>query len=115
MLLVSCNQEVYHQVTGGEFTVNFSDQRHIKKAEELATYFRNNGLLTGERQDIGLFKEDHTWNVCLIATENSGEIGFETRKLLLELRDSISSQIFQNEMVSIHLTDNKFKVLHVIE
>lgn len=114
-LATSCNQSEYHQIQGGNLTIHFADPKHQSKAERLALYFKEHQLIASETQDVGLFKENDTWQVRLIALDEKLSLDFNEQKLLNELQLDLSAVVFNNEQVVIQLCNNQFNVLQELE
>lgn len=114
LLFASCEGNSYHQIKGGEFTVNYSDQGITEQATELAKYWKENDLIVEGKQDIALFFNDGIWIVKLIANDPKEELTFEERKLFIELENDLSERVFNGNPVSIQISNKKFETIYEI-
>lgn len=92
----------------------FSDQNNLSIATDLAKYWKDNDLITEDKQDIGLFREEGLWIVKLIAVDPKVEMTFSERRLLTELQKELSEKVFRGAPVSVQISNNKFETLYDI-
>lgn len=114
LIFTSCEGNSYHKVSGGEFNVCFSDQNNLSIATDLAQYWKDNDLITEDKQDIGLFREEGLWIVKLIAVDPKVEMTFSERRLLTEFQKELSEKVFKGAPVAVQISNNKFETLYDI-
>ena len=113
-LVNSCTSEKYHRVTGGEFSVHFTETKHNSAAENLALFWKKNDLLAGKKQDIGLFRKGKTWFVHLVALDPKEPLSFIERKLLLDLQSRLEVEVFKGDPVRILICNDRFESVYDI-
>lgn len=115
--LYSCSNDYGNKIVGGELSVYYMEGASIKKAEEIALYWKENNLLTGNKQDMQLEKVKDAYILKLIQTNDvkGVNMSFNERKLLYDLQKDIREKIFSNESFSLALANNKFEITYKIE
>ena len=96
------------------WTVYFVDEIDEDKAKKVAFYWKENGLITGERQDLQIVKlsDSHQLNI-IKSFEDVKIIPFEERKLLLNLQAKLEEEIFTDGL-EIIICNDKFESIHKI-
>lgn len=114
LLATACSRDQFHRVSGGSFSVHFAQAGHEKIAERLAVFWKESDLLTGQKQDIGLFRESGSWEVRLISPDPESQINFNERKLLMDLQSKLESDVFENKPVRIVISNDRFEPVYDI-
>lgn len=111
-LIFSCSSDLGNKVVGGNLTVYYTDVNDQKLAESVAMYFKENELISTQKQDLQLVRLKNKIQLRLIATdeENIKNMPFEERKLLTDLQSDLYQQVF-NSPFELVLCNNKFEPL----
>ncbi|MGY8926089.1 MAG: hypothetical protein ACKVJC_02210 [Flavobacteriales bacterium] len=114
ILLTACSSGYGHQAKGENLSVYFMDKTDEGKAEKVAFYWKENGLITGKKQDLQIVKlsESHQLNI-IKSFEGGQSIPFEERKLLLNLQTKLEEEIFSDGL-EIIICNDKFESIHKI-
>jgi len=115
-LILSCNNDYGNKVVGGKFTVYFTDTKDQKLAEKIAVYFKENDLISNQKQDLQLARVNKTLQLRLIATspKNAQEMSFEERKLLTELQTSLYKNVFKKPF-DLVICNDKFEPIYTLD
>ena len=111
----ACGDDNGHRVLGENLTVYYLDSEDQKLAEDLAIFWRDNDLLSNNKQDIQLVKDDSGYQVRIIAF-NPKEVNampLEERALLLDLQKQLNDSLFQND-AELVICNSKFKPIYSI-
>jgi len=113
-ILISCSSEFGNKIIGGELTVYYIEESDVNKAEKVAIFWKENQLLSGEKQDIQLIKNDKGYVLKLISDdlENTQNMSFDERKLLLDLQKSIKDTIFPDNSLELVICNSKFEPIY---
>lgn len=95
LLFLSCDSDYGNKVVGNKFTVYFTDAKDQKLAEEIAIYFKENELISSQKQDLQLVRFKKKLQLRMIATQSKdiANMPFEERKLLTELQTSLYKEV----------------------
>lgn len=106
-----------NKVGGGEFSVFFPDAKDEGVATDIANYWKENDLLSGNKQDLQLISSGNNYVLKLIAKEpdNVVNMPYAEQKLLYGLRDSLLGLVCDSCNLSIEICDNKFEPKYRIE
>lgn len=109
--LFSCSDEYGNKVKGGNLTVYFTNDKDESLASDLAIFWKNNGLLTGEPQDLQISRSSKGYILSIIAREpkSIGKMPFEERKALTDLQSMVRDSVFKEKRVQLIICDNQFK------
>lgn len=113
-LLIGCSSEFGNKIIGGELTVYYVDNSDMNKAEEIAEYWKENQLISGEKQDIQLIKigEKYLLNMISNDVKNTKNMSFDERKLLLGLQKNIKESLFTDNTFELVICNNKFEPIY---
>lgn len=111
--MMSCSKGFGHKVMGGDFSVYFEDSRHEKLAEELAFFWKENGLMTGDNQDLQISSENDIFILKLISNDSNSEVSFKERKTLLKLQEILQEEIFKSQL-ELEICNGKFETIYKI-
>lgn len=111
ILLAGCTDQVDSQVSGGEFTVHFSDPGDKELAEKLVHFWKEEGLITGKNQDVKLVRGKAGYDLYLISAtrKSKEEMTFDEIKSLSMLKGNLERKIFVKNDIRIVITDDAFK------
>ena len=113
IMISSCGQEAGNVVTGDNLSVYFVTAEDEPSATLIALYWKNEGLITGEKQDLKIERDGENLSLKLIYSElpEKNVLAFNERKLLMELQNKLNDSIFPDENLVILLCDNDFKTI----
>lgn len=96
-------------------TVHFSDKEDLSMAENLAVYWKENGFITGKKQDVLFLRKDKVFVLKLIANDPGkvAEMEFYERKKLLELQHDLEESVF-DRAVEIEIANKKFETIYTL-
>tara|TARA_R110002072_G_scaffold302097_2_gene483838 strand:- start:23617 stop:24015 length:399 start_codon:yes stop_codon:yes gene_type:complete len=122
ILLTSCSSDNGHQIVGDQLTVYFDNAEDETLAEKIAFYWKDNDLLTGEKQDLKIIRADDEYVLKIIASnpKQTANMPFEELKLLLELESDLNLNIQKvgkraNYPIEIVICDNQFEPIYNID
>jgi len=115
LLFSACGSDHGNEVHGGNLTVYFTNTEDQEMAENIARFWKDNDLLTGEKQDLKLVKEGDWYELNIIAKnpKEVAQMSFTERKVLLDLQKSLHDYL-KNDHVQIVLSDANFEPLYNI-
>ncbi|MEJ6582642.1 MAG: hypothetical protein QNL61_01000 [Crocinitomicaceae bacterium] len=98
LLVLSCDSDYGNKVVGDKFTVYFTDVKDQKLAEEIAVYFKENELITSQKQDLQLVRLKKKLQLRMIANQSKDivNMSFDERKLLTELQTSLYQEVIKS-------------------
>ena len=120
ILIASCSTDEGSRVVGDNLSVYYTSEWNESFAEKIAVYWKDNDLISGEKQDMKLIEYKNSYQLCIIAnqTDSIETLPFEERKLLLELQKDLQETVFNKEEggmpVEIVLCNNKFETIYTI-
>lgn len=113
-MLLSCGGDYGNRVIGDNFTVYFTNKEDQKLAEDLALYFKENNLISSQKQDIQLTRANKRFQLRLItrgSTEQVKNMPFEERKLLTEFQTSLYKNVIKKPF-DLVICNNKFEPIY---
>lgn len=115
-LTLSCGSDFGNKVVGGNFTVYFTDVKDQELAEKIAVYFKENDLISSQKQDVQLVRENKTIQLRLISssTDNIKSMPFEERKLLVALKYNLQKEVFKKQF-DLVICNDKFEPIYTID
>ena len=113
-LLFGCSSDFGNKIIGGNLTVYYIEESDIDKAEEIAIFWKNNQLIPDEKQDVQLIKFEKEYKLKIISNDidNTKNMSFDERKLLLELQKNIKKAIFPDNTFELVICNNKFEPIY---
>lgn len=115
-LITACASDYGHRVSGENLTVYFDNEDDARLAEDVARYWKDYNLITGQKQDLRLVRKKETYQLKLIAI-NPKEVknmpALE-RYQLTELQKDLRDKVFGEKIVQIVLCNDKFESLYNI-
>ena len=110
IFLFSCSSDQGNKVIGDQLSVYYDSPQDERLAEEVANYWRDNGFLTGEKQDVRILNQKDKFKVLLIESESfkNDELPFNERKLLNDLKNDLQETIFHSTLELI-ICNQKFE------
>ena len=113
-LLLGCSNDFGNKIIGGNLTVYYVEKSDIDKAEEIAIFWKNNQLIPDEKQDVQLIKFEKEYKLKIISNDidNTKNMSFDERKLLLELQKNIKKAIFPDNTFELVICNNKFEPIY---
>ncbi len=115
VFLISCSSEQGNRVVGDQLSVYFDLPENEKIAEEIAIYWKENGFLTGKKQDLKIILGENKNQLLLIENElfKEEKLTFKERKLLNDLKNDLQKKIFHTNL-EIVVCDENFKPKYII-
>lgn len=111
-LLSACGPNYGNEIHGENLTVYFENAGDKDLAKKIALYWKENDLLTGQRQSIQIESKKRKVYLRLIANEpkNGVELSFVELKDMLELQDNIR-EYTKRDHLEIVICDGQFETL----
>lgn len=115
-ILASCATDYGHRVSGGNLTVYFENKKDANLAEKVARYFKDNDLITNEKQDIQLVRKGEIYLLKLIARETKEvkNMPAQERYELSRLQKDLKMTVFEGKVVQLVLCNDKFEPIYNI-
>ncbi|MCH2225351.1 MAG: hypothetical protein MK066_11340 [Crocinitomicaceae bacterium] len=118
LICVGCESNPRHQVTGGELSVFFYDAKHEKLATEVAQFWKDKELVTGNPQDLELLSDGvKGYSLGMIQSKkgNPAKMPFNELKLLLDLRNELDTTIFKGLNFDLVICNIQFEPIYVVK
>jgi len=111
----SCSSEQGSRVVGDQLSVYYDLPQDESLAEKIAIYWRDQGFLTSQKQDVRIVHVHDGFQLLLIENENVmlSELPFGERKLLNDLKNDLQKNIFQGNL-EIVICNTKFEPKYTI-
>ena len=95
VVVLACEADNGNKIVGDKFTVYFTDVKDQKLAEEIAIYFKENELLSSQKQDVKIVRVKKKLQLRIIANETKdvAKMSFEEQKLLTDLQTSLYEDV----------------------
>lgn len=102
-----------NKVVGDKFTVYFIDKNDEQLAEKIAIYFKDNDLITTQKQDVQLVRLKKSIQLRLIANapKEINQMSFEERKLLTDLQTSLYNEVIKKPFELV-ICNDKFEPIY---
>jgi hypothetical protein len=116
LTLVSCQQNYGNKLESNELDLYYTRIEDEALAREVGNYWKENDLLSQQKQSIQLDFINKTYYLNLITkdTANLKNISFDERNILITLQNELRKEIFSELNFSLVLCDNQFKPLYDI-
>lgn len=116
-ILVGCNSDKRKFYTGGELTVYYFDKSEAKTAKSIAFFWKENGLLTGKKQDLQVRKDQNRFTVSMIAVEPNkmDEMTMDEVQLLAQLKKKLYVEVFKEEAFTLEICNSSFEAIYTVE
>lgn len=116
-ILIGCGADKRNKVVGGELTVYYFDQSEAKVAESIAFFWKENGLLSGKRQDLQVRKDKNRFTVSMIAADPKKikEMPIDEVLLLAQLKKKLYVEVFKQESFTLEICNNRFEPIYTVE
>ncbi len=113
----SCTSDNRHQLKGGNLTVYYFQESEAKTAEEVAYFWKQQGFLTGQKQDLQLRKNDRKYTLSIIASEKDAveKMTFDHVQLLAQLKRKLWEEVFDKQSFTLEICNNKFEPIYTVE
>lgn len=117
ILLSSCNSDSRHRFVGGELTVYYFDQSEASIAKKVAFFWKENGLLSGEKQDLQVRNVNNRFVVSMIAKEPKKvkDMPIEEVQLLAQLKKKLYTEVFNEEAFTLEICNDRFEAVYTVE
>lgn len=114
LLFTSCSGDYGNKIIGGELSVFFVNAEDEQLAVDLAKYFKNRNLLSGQKQDVQLVREKdvHIVKVIAVDPKEAKSMPLNERKLLLELQKELQDSVFTENSVELVVCNEKFEPIY---
>lgn len=115
-LILSCSGDYGNKVVGGNFTVYFTESKDQELSEKIALYFKENDLMSDQKQDVQLARVNDELQLRLIASsvENVKLMPFEERKLLTALKYNLQKEVFKKPF-DLVICNDKFEPVYTLD
>lgn len=116
-ILVGCNSDKRKFVKGGELTVYYFDESEAETAKSIAFFWKDNGLLTGKKQDLQVRKDKKRYTVSMIAVEpkKMDEMPIDEVRLLAQLKKKLYVEVFKEEAFTLEICNSSFEAIYTVE
>jgi hypothetical protein len=99
-------------------TFNATDVYHhpsvsASEANELGNYLVKSGFADGDAKSVQIRRKDGTYQFRMVA--DMAQVNDETMPAFIQFRRELSDDVFDSNPVEIHLCNNKFETLKVID
>ncbi|GAB5418072.1 MAG: hypothetical protein Crog4KO_31520 [Crocinitomicaceae bacterium] len=110
---IGCTDTQDSTVTGGEFTVHFSDPNDHDLAKEIVTFWKEDSLMTGNPQDVRLKRTNAGYDLMLVSVkhERMEDLGFEEISALTELEKRLQRKVFKEKELTLVIGNENFETL----
>ena len=104
-------------MTGGELTVYYFDQSESETAEKIAFFWKENGLLSGKKQDLQVRRVDDRFTVSMIAVEPKkiDNMSIDEVQLLAQLKKKLYVEVFSQESFTLEICNDRFETIYTVE
>ena len=116
-LFQSCDTDKRHQFVGGELTVYYFDQSEAEIAEKVAFFWKEKGLLTGEKQDLQVQKYKGRFALSLIAKDpkSMDKMTIDEIQLLAQLKKKLYEDVFNKNSFDLEICTIRFESIYTVE
>lgn len=113
VLFTACSGDYRHNVVGDNLTVYFTDKKEETLAEKVALFWRDNKLISGEKQDLQITRTGKIVELKMIANhpESVKNMPFEERKLLADLERELQIEL-KEPTLQLVICTNKFEPIY---
>jgi len=113
LAVLGCTDTQDSEVTGGEFTVHFTQPEDHELAKDIVQFWKEDSLMTGNPQDVRLKQTNAGYDLILVSIKHKSmdDLGFEEIKSLTELQKRLQRKVFKEKEVSLVIGDETFKPL----
>jgi len=114
LVLFACSSDFGNKIVGGKLTVYYQENSDAEKAEEIANFWKETQLITGEKQDLQLIRDGKGYMLKLISSDDGSvkNMSFSERKLLIDLQKNIRETIFPDYSFELVICNNKFESIY---
>lgn len=112
LVTTGCGPDYGNEIHGQNLTVYFENGEDQQLAEKIAVFWKDQQLMTGEKQDVQLVKNKGVYQVRIIALEPAGvkDLPFNELRLLLNLQDSLRNALKKPDL-EVVICNNQFEPL----
>ena len=117
LLLVACNSDKRKFHEGGELKVYYFDDSESDIAKKVAFFWKENGFLTGEKQDLQVRKDNGRYTVSMIAAKPKiiGNMPMDEVQLLAQLKKKLYVEVFNEEAFTLEICNDRFEAIYTVE
>jgi hypothetical protein len=117
LVLSSCSSDNRNKFIGGELTVYYFDESEAETAKEIAFFWKENGLLSGNQQDLQVRKDKGRFTVSMIASDpkNVKELTVDEISLLGQLKKKLYLEVFDEQAFTLEICNNRFEAIYTVE
>jgi hypothetical protein len=111
LTITGCSNNFGNRLEGENLAVFYVDKKDKELATKLAFFWKDNGLIGSEPQNVRYFSSGKRHFVQLIPSDkfDSRLFSFDERKLLMELQKDLDSAVFNYVGCEIILCNEKFE------
>lgn len=117
LVLSSCSSDNRNKFVGGELTVYYFDESEAETAKEIAFFWKENGLLTGNQQDLQVRKDKDRFTVSMIASDTNNVKGMTVDEISLlgQLKKKLYLEVFDEQAFTLEICNNRFEAIYTVE
>ncbi|MDG1332744.1 MAG: hypothetical protein P8P74_10460 [Crocinitomicaceae bacterium] len=117
VLLASCNSDKRNKFVGGKLTVYYFDESEADVAKDVAFFWKENDLLSGNKQDLQVRKDDGRYTVSMIAAspKEVTEMPIDEVQLLAKLKKKLYVEVFNEKAFTLEICNDRFESIYTVE
>lgn len=117
VLFQSCDADKRHKHIGGKLTVYYFDLSEAEMAEKVAFFWKENDLLSSEKQDLQIQKRRGRYTLSLIANDPKSvdEMTIDEIVLLAQLKKKLWEEVFNEKSFDLEICNNRFESIYAVE
>lgn len=117
LALGSCDTDKRNKLVGGNFTVFYFNQSEAQVAKKVAFFWKENGFLTGNKQDLQVRKENKRFTVSMIAKDPKSidNMSIDEVQHLAQLKKKLYTDVFNQSSFTLEICNNRFEPIYTVE
>lgn len=117
VLIQSCASDSRLKLSGQQLTVYYFQENEAETAEKVAFFWKEAGLLTGEKQDLQLRRIHTEYTLSIIAREDDAvdKMTFDDIQLLAQLKRRLYDRVFNKQSFNLVICNKKFEPIYTVE
>jgi len=119
LILIGCQSDKRKSWTGskGQFTVYYFEESEAQIAKDIAFFWKENDLLSGNKQDLQVRKDKKRFTVSMIAADpkKMSKMPFDEVQVLAQLKKKLYVDVFNQESFTLEICNNRFEAIYTVE